>query len=424
MPKLIPFILLCITYNISQAQDIIKNYVKQNTHQVLTIEPDSTDYSDLKSIGDAIGDKRIVLLGEQSHGDAVTFLAKSRLVKYLHEKKGFNVLAFESDFVSLTGGWDKLEKNKTAIDSFVKGNIFPIWTLCHTCDNLFYKYILQTQTSASPLQLAGFDCQLHGRYVYKNLKLSLQTTLLNLSYASTVKNDIDTILKYTDSLVLSTFMKNKSYYASVIASLDTILTMDKMNHELSDWSLIVLKNLIAQSNNMRIYTSGPLPNHYYRDKQMAENIEWLVSQKYTNEKIIVWAHNAHIAKNYGYDYKNASEQNFMMGDFLYSKPSVAKEMYILGFTSYKGKTAWTSSKLFGTTVAKPKKNSFERWINNGYDYAFVDFTKYNMQNPDKTEAFSMKASIASVGRQHNNYVHLWTKIFDGIFFIREMYGCK
>jgi erythromycin esterase-like protein len=48
------------------------------------------------------------LLGEQNHGDAPALFAKTKLVKYLHEKHGFNILAFESDFYGLF----KLNENK------------------------------------------------------------------------------------------------------------------------------------------------------------------------------------------------------------------------------------------------------------------------------------------------------------------------
>ena len=80
------------------SQNKLKEFVQSNTMPVLAISPDSTDFSDLEGIGDAIGNSRIVMLGEQDHGDAPSFLAKTRLIQFLHEKKGFNVIAFESDF--------------------------------------------------------------------------------------------------------------------------------------------------------------------------------------------------------------------------------------------------------------------------------------------------------------------------------------
>ena len=73
----------------------IREFVKQSSVEVKSILPDNEDYSDLESIGNAIGDSRLVMLGEQDHGDAPTFLAKSRLIKYLHEKKGLN--EFDTD---------------------------------------------------------------------------------------------------------------------------------------------------------------------------------------------------------------------------------------------------------------------------------------------------------------------------------------
>ena len=98
MQKILCLILFIFLYNQSFSQELIKNFVQQNQRSISTISPDSINYEDLDPIGNAIGNSTIVMLGEQDHGDAPTFLAKTRLIKYLHEKKGFNVLAFESDF--------------------------------------------------------------------------------------------------------------------------------------------------------------------------------------------------------------------------------------------------------------------------------------------------------------------------------------
>ena len=139
---------------------------RENTVKINSINPYTGDFSDLESFGNAIGDARIVMLGEQDHGDAAAFLAKSWLIKYLHEVKGFNVLAFESDFFALNEGWDNLDKNSNDIDSFIRGNIFPLWTACDGCQELFFNYIPATFSTENPLQLSGFDNQLFMNHSY------------------------------------------------------------------------------------------------------------------------------------------------------------------------------------------------------------------------------------------------------------------
>src|SRR5262249_24603315 len=61
-----------------------------------TLDPDDTDFSDLRPLRALIRDASIVILGEQTHGDGTTFKAKVRLLRYLHEQLGFDVLAWES----------------------------------------------------------------------------------------------------------------------------------------------------------------------------------------------------------------------------------------------------------------------------------------------------------------------------------------
>src|SRR5687768_5674509 len=95
------FLLVALISFKSFGQGQLKKYVQENTVPINSIKANFTDDSDLEGISNSIGDARVVMLGEQDHGDGATMQAKTRLVKYLHEKKGFNVLAFEGEFFAL-----------------------------------------------------------------------------------------------------------------------------------------------------------------------------------------------------------------------------------------------------------------------------------------------------------------------------------
>ena len=57
-------------------------WLQEHSAAVSSIDPSDTDFSDLMPLAAAIGPARVVLLGEQTHGDGATFLAKTRLNRY------------------------------------------------------------------------------------------------------------------------------------------------------------------------------------------------------------------------------------------------------------------------------------------------------------------------------------------------------
>ena len=68
-------------------------WLRKNAIPIRTIDPADDDFTDLMPLKQRIGDARIVQLGEQTHGDGATFHAKSRLIRFLHQHMGFDVLA-------------------------------------------------------------------------------------------------------------------------------------------------------------------------------------------------------------------------------------------------------------------------------------------------------------------------------------------
>src|SRR2546421_183540 len=88
-------------------------WVKQNAQVFATTDPAATDDSDLQKFGEAIGNARIVSLAEPDHGSGTVFDMKTRLVKYLHEKKGFDVLMMESSLFTVNRIWQQAQTGQS-----------------------------------------------------------------------------------------------------------------------------------------------------------------------------------------------------------------------------------------------------------------------------------------------------------------------
>ena len=85
------------TSNVEQpayTKEVIKELEKY-TIPIKSISPHDTNFTDLEFLKKVLENKRIVCLGESTHDDASTFLAKTRLIKFLHEKLGYTILLWE-----------------------------------------------------------------------------------------------------------------------------------------------------------------------------------------------------------------------------------------------------------------------------------------------------------------------------------------
>jgi erythromycin esterase len=415
---MIKFITSCILLHFisfAAAQDQVKQFVRQTSIPISTIAADSTDFSDLNAIGTAIGDATIVMLGEQDHGDAPVFLAKTRLIKYLHEKKGFNVLAFESDFFGLNQGWDRLIKEKNEIDSFLIKNIFPIWTYCNTCSNLFFDYLPGTYKTAHPVVVTGFDNQMILRYSSKNLTLALDSVFKYLHLPIVQEADYATLIIPTlDSMRFSYATPGNSvFFARCGHYLEQIKQQAAGKLGADDFWMRVIDNLVAENIQYQTFKTDFRKSGNTRDYQMARNLKWLSEIRYPKEKIIVWAANAHIAKYADSLKGDPGKAMIAMGSYFTKDSLLLKKTYVIGFTSYEGEAGRLGFEKF--TIRKPASNGFENWIDKSWNYAFVDFRKYQ----DEPEVFYLK------GLSHGSFFKRdWTKIFDGVFYIKEMYACR
>ena len=390
-------IYILLTFNDLCGQSTLKSFVAENAIQIESIDPDNKDYSDLEPIRNSIGSARIVMLGEQDHGDAPTFLAKTRLIKFLHEKMGFNVLAFESDFFAL---------NQTNFPDFKK-NIYSVWSQCNAVQPLF-EYLDYNKSLAT----TGFDCR-HTSFYSKGNFIAQFYEILNELEMDELSNDtlFASILK--DLMMFeyknSTQEKDKGKFLVQLETIQSSLTKNEIKN--SEFWRQEISNLKAFVQNAWANKDLASINNDFRDKQMGDNILWLANEKYKNERIIVWAHNFHIAKNLKFSYPDTTAVTITAGNEVYKV--LGDEVYVLGFTSYSG-TAGRNTNEVSYKVAKSQKGSIERNLaKHKYSYAFIDMKLFSSEN----SKFIMKAPY------HFNNNSDWGNVYDGIFYIKLMFPC-
>src|ERR1700730_14789000 len=101
-------------------------WVSDHALAVRGIDPADEDFADLMPLARVIGAARVVELGEATHGDGATFLAKGRLIRFLHRVMGFDVLAWESGIADVRWVDEALRAGLPAAEAASRG-LYMAW---------------------------------------------------------------------------------------------------------------------------------------------------------------------------------------------------------------------------------------------------------------------------------------------------------
>jgi erythromycin esterase len=419
------FSILLLVFVIQGFSQDLKSVILENTLEIRSNNPNDSIFPDLEILKETIGNKRIVMLGEQDHGDAATFEAKTRIVKFLHQEMDFDVIVFESGFFGMQAAWDNIDS--AGIDP-VLDVIYPMWTGCEQ-NTMLFKWI-RNKVEHDNVIITGIDSR-HVMTMYRQPNYFYDNLSELMSEIGTTITEHDSCTRFVE--VMKEIMQKE--YSSKANSSDKQLFYSFLNKISGELEKTLIKNKsfwLQELRNMEGHARNAWENNLHkedlrdiRDEQMADNLLWLARIKYPNKKIIVWAANNHIVKNgfkpnanvvyvdgmYTEDgYNDAVSMGRIIND------SIGNEMYVLGFTSYAG---------MGGRVTVPNKfeispastGTYEGWIHSkGYNFAFTDMIKVNAIKSDDftSRLFGHKRELRNK----------WSNMFDGVYYIDKMYSCK
>lgn len=417
-----PFLFLgCDESDVSVSVPEEVNWISDNAYKPTSVDPNNTNFEDLQFLKTVIGDRRLVMLGEQTHGDGTTFSAKIRLIKFLHQEMGFDIIAWESGVYNCHKSWLEMKSGKDGRQA-VKKSINTVWSDTQEVYPLF-DYMDDAPYS---LELIGMDPQFFGDFdneLGDDLEAFLQSrnsVIVNEADWADNKSLLKDLLNAErDPAALGEVTLNNA--STLIEALTSEITMFDQTPQVEllndpEFWLQVLYNIKITTQIHQLWKAEDHNGSLIRDEAMGNNMSWIMD-RYPDRKIIVWAASTHISRDIDdvlwYNSNTKDYFNLLpykqMGEYVFEK--YGDEMYAIGFTAYQGR-------FYNYLTGKFDKinthdGSLEDYLNQtNEEYLFID---YRGNLPDW-----MKGVFVSTVFAYNNAKNDWTNSLDGIFYTRNM----
>ena len=331
------------------------------------------DKAALQPLFDRIGNARIVMLGEASHGTHEYYTWRAHISKKLIEEKGFNCIAVEGDWPDafrlnrFIKGYDTGFSN--AIEVLKEFSRWPTWMWANWEMVAFANWMKAFNSNKPKNQKVGF----YGLDVY-SLWESMQSIMSYLE-----KTD-PTALRLAEEAFhcFEPYRKGEGLAYGRASR----FVPELCQSEVKDLLLTIVEKISSYNTDpenvfsveqnahiavnaeeyYRIMLEGGPHSWNLRDKHMYDTLERLLQFHGPDSKIIVWAHNTHIGDARATDM--VDEGMFNLGEIArihHQQDGVV----LVGFGSYKGSViagrSW-GSEMHKIPLPPAKKKSWEYYL--------------------------------------------------------------
>jgi erythromycin esterase len=370
---------------------------------------------DLDPLMERIGDARVVMLGEASHGTHEYYTWRTQITKRLVQEKGFNFIAVEGDWPDCykINRYIKGFENNAAseLDILKQFNRWPTWMWANWEIAALIRWLKDFNADKYANKKVGF----YGLDVY-SLWESMENLLQYLD-----KNDPSAAAKARDAIkCFEPYEEEVQNYARAAMSSSCQEKVVKLLNEVKsksafydhdlEASLNSEQNAVIAVNAERYYRSMVLFNEEswnIRDSHMEETLSRIMQHHGAGAKAIVWEHNTHIGDA---RYTNMEDKELVNVGQLVRQQYGEQQVVLVGFGSYQGTVV--AGKKWGAPaevmeVPKAKGKSVEAVLHEeGAENRLLIFDRENGKNRfRKSLPHRAIGVVYDSGRDHsNNYV--------------------
>ena len=303
--------------------------------------------SDHRPLLDRVGEARLVLLGEASHGTHDFYHERAEITKRLIIEKGFNAVAVEADWPDAyrVNRYVRGQSDDPDADSALAGfERFPTWMWRNTVMLEFVEWLRNANSSHNESRKTGF----YGMDLYS----LFNSMAVVVNYLDQVDPDAARRARYRYSC-FEHFAEDSQAYGYA-ASFDLSQSCEnEAVHQLVEMRRRSMEylgktggdNFFDAEQNARLVKNA---EEYYRsmfrgrqsswnlrDTHMVESVEALIGHQRRqglDPKIVIWAHNSHLGDARATEMGARGELN--VGQLIRQK--YGADSVLVGFTTYSG----------------------------------------------------------------------------------------
>ncbi len=315
-------------------EEAVKNYA-------LPFESDD----DFTPILEAIGDAKIVLLGEASHGTSEFYTVRAKLSKMLIEQKGFSAIAVEGDWPSaqhvnryIKGYGEGKETVHEVLNAFRR---WPTWMWANEEIAEFIDWLKMHNDRSSQDRKVGF----YGIDMY-SLWESMEEIIRYLTISDPAGTDLELAKKafscfepfngMPDHYAISTAHFSQVCIDEVSNLLSSIRSHKKFYEDADETNLNLKVNALIAKHAEEYYRTMLQDNALswnIRDEHMVEAINEVKNHYGEAAKIIVWEHNTHIGDARA---TTMQEDGMLNVGQLLREQYKKEDVYAVGFGTHRG----------------------------------------------------------------------------------------